>query len=70
MKMLKARHLKEIIMSNVLKVFKDFMDDEEGLTLIEYLIGAALIVLALLAARPWDQLGTALNEVISKAYIE
>ncbi|MFA0442270.1 hypothetical protein AB4560_20370 [Vibrio sp. 10N.222.51.C12] len=54
-------------MSSLTKLFKDFMSDEEGLTLIEYLLGAALIILAFAAASPWEALKTALDNVIADA---
>ncbi|EDK29276.1 MULTISPECIES: Flp family type IVb pilin [Vibrio] len=34
-------------MSKFLKSCKEFMNDEEGLTVIEYVIGAAMLVLGL-----------------------
>ncbi|EGU41620.1 Flp family type IVb pilin [Vibrio splendidus] len=34
-------------MSKFLKICKEFMNDEEGLTVIEYVIGAAMLVLGL-----------------------
>ncbi|EAQ52910.1 MULTISPECIES: Flp family type IVb pilin [Vibrio] len=34
-------------MNNLLKNIKEFMNDEEGLTVIEYVIGAAMLVLGL-----------------------
>lgn len=54
-------------MSSVKKLFKDFLSDEEGLTLIEYLLGAALIIIAFAAAAPWNNLRTALENVIASA---
>ncbi|MGR5094692.1 Flp family type IVb pilin [Vibrio maritimus] len=54
-------------MSSLKNLFKDFMSDEEGLTLIEYLLGAALIILAFAAASPWTALKTALDNVIADA---
>ncbi|MCG9787136.1 Flp family type IVb pilin [Vibrio barjaei] len=54
-------------MSSIKTLVKDFLSDEEGLTLIEYLLGAALIILAFAAASPWNALKTALDNVISDA---
>ena len=34
-------------MSKFLNICKEFMNDEEGLTVIEYVIGAAMLVLGL-----------------------
>ncbi|MCJ2377105.1 hypothetical protein LNL84_09725 [Vibrio sp. ZSDZ34] len=54
-------------MSSLIKFVKDFAQDEEGLTILEYVIGAALIVIALIAADPWNglmnKLSTTLNSV-------
>lgn len=41
------------------------MQDEEGLTIVEYVIGAALLVTAFLAADPWAALETKLNDTIT-----
>ncbi|MCG9627557.1 hypothetical protein L1D34_22235 [Vibrio mediterranei] len=54
-------------MSSIKTLVKDFLSDEEGLTLIEYLLGAALIILAFAAASPWNALKTALDNVIADA---
>jgi pilus assembly protein Flp/PilA len=43
-------------MSSLIKFVKDFAQDEEGLTILEYVIGAALIVIALVVADPWNSL--------------
>lgn len=40
------------------------MQDEEGLTIVEYVIGAALLVAAFVAADPWDSLSTTLETII------
>lgn len=42
---------------------KQFMQDEEGLTLLEYILGAALIVAALLAIDFWGTLAGKFEDV-------
>lgn len=54
-------------MSKFVNFAKDFMNDEEGLTIVEYLIGAALLVVAFLAADPWGSLSTFLQGKINAA---
>lgn len=54
-------------MSSLIKFVKDFAQDEEGLTVVEYTVGAALLIAGLTLAAPWDQLGTILNGVIATA---
>nr|WP_259557831.1 hypothetical protein [Vibrio harveyi] len=41
-------------MENFRNLIKDFMEDEEGLTLLEYILGAALIVTAFFDIRLLD----------------
>ncbi|MFA0057920.1 Flp family type IVb pilin [Vibrio echinoideorum] len=48
-------------MSKFLKNCKEFMNDEEGLTVIEYVIGAAMLVLGLTTI--FTGIGTALGFV-------
>ena len=55
---------KEFNMNKLMQLTKDFMNDEEGLTIVEYVIGAALLVAAFVAADPFDALSTKLNDVI------
>ncbi|NVC93799.1 hypothetical protein FC650_09045 [Vibrio natriegens] len=52
-------------MNKFTQVLKDFWNDEEGLTLLEYILGAALIVAAFLVggASFWDALKTKFDEV-------
>nr|WP_319554873.1 hypothetical protein [uncultured Vibrio sp.] len=52
-------------MSKFTQVLKDFWNDEEGLTLLEYILGAALIVSAMLSMGFWDTLATKFTEVSS-----
>ena len=40
-----------------------FIEDEEGLTLLEYILGAALIVAALLSIGFWTTLATKFTSV-------
>ncbi|MGR5094693.1 hypothetical protein ACPV5O_04525 [Vibrio maritimus] len=54
-------------MSSLINFVKNFVQDEEGLTLIEYLLGAALIILAMAAASPWATLKTAIDNVVADA---
>lgn len=46
-------------MSTLMKKISAFMKDEEGLTVVEYVVGAGLIVIALAAV--FDNLGTLLQ---------
>ena len=50
-------------MSKFLKNCKEFMNDEEGLTVIEYVIGAAMLVLGLTTI--FTGIGTALSTKLS-----
>ncbi|MCC4855577.1 Flp family type IVb pilin [Vibrio lentus] len=50
-------------MSKFLKNCKEFMNDEEGLTVIEYVIGAAMLVLGITAV--FDGIGTTLGDKLS-----
>ncbi|MGR5457598.1 Flp family type IVb pilin [Vibrio alfacsensis] len=43
-------------MEKFTQVLKDFWNDEEGLTLLEYILGAALIVSAMLSLGFWSTL--------------
>ncbi|MEZ9130293.1 Flp family type IVb pilin [Vibrio breoganii] len=43
----------------------NFINDEEGLTILEYVIGAALIVAAIIGSGFWEAIETKLNEVAS-----
>ncbi|ANQ22466.1 hypothetical protein BA893_12555 [Vibrio natriegens] len=52
-------------MDKFTQVLKDFWNDEEGLTLLEYILGAALIVSALLTMGFWETLATRFTEVSS-----
>jgi len=54
----------EFIMNNFIKHCKEFMQDEEGLTIVEYVVGAALLVVAFTAADPWSSLSTSLSGVV------
>ncbi len=53
-------------MDKFTQVLKDFWNDEEGLTLLEYILGAALIVSALLSLGFWDQLATTFGRISTK----
>lgn len=50
-------------MNNLLKNIKDFINDEEGLTVIEYVIGAAMLVLGLTTI--FSSIGTTLATKLS-----
>ncbi|MGI9896970.1 Flp family type IVb pilin [Vibrio natriegens] len=50
-------------MDKFTQVLKDFWNDEEGLTLLEYILGAALIVAAMLNLGFWKTLANAFNNV-------
>ncbi|BBL89704.1 hypothetical protein VroAM7_23570 [Vibrio rotiferianus] len=52
-------------MESVRKLFNDFIEDEEGLTLLEYILGAALIVAALLNIGFWSTLATKFTTIAS-----
>ena len=52
-------------MDSVRKLFNDFIEDEEGLTLLEYILGAALIVAALLNIGFWSTLATKFTTIAS-----
>lgn len=52
-------------MNKFINSCKEFMQDEEGLTIVEYVIGAALLVAAFVAADPWAALETKLGTVIT-----
>ena len=51
------------LMDNFRNLINDFMEDEEGLTLLEYILGAALIVAAMLGTGFWDDLATKFEDV-------
>ncbi|CAM2901959.1 Flp family type IVb pilin [Vibrio mytili] len=53
-------------MDKFTQVLKDFWNDEEGLTLLEYILGAALIVAALLSMDFWGALADKFGEVSSE----
>ncbi|ALR14768.1 Flp family type IVb pilin [Vibrio natriegens] len=50
-------------MDKFTQVLKDFWNDEEGLTLLEYILGAALIVAAMLQLGFWKTLANAFTNV-------
>lgn len=54
-------------MNKFTQVLKDFWNDEEGLTLLEYILGAALIVTAFVTGGVafWSKLATKFNTVSS-----
>ncbi|RIZ57073.1 Flp family type IVb pilin [Vibrio sp. PID23_8] len=52
-------------MEKFTQVLKDFWNDEEGLTLLEYILGAALIVSAMLGLGFWSTLGTEFQNITS-----
>ncbi|WMN86758.1 hypothetical protein NI382_11655 [Vibrio parahaemolyticus] len=52
-------------MDKFTQVLKDFWNDEEGLTLLEYILGAALIVSAMLTMGFWTTLAGKFQEVSS-----
>ncbi|MGR5348254.1 Flp family type IVb pilin [Vibrio mediterranei] len=54
-------------MSSIKTLIVDFMKEEEGLSVVEYVLGGALVVSALIAADPWAELGAAVENVISDA---
>ncbi|MDF2154436.1 hypothetical protein [Vibrio sp. CAU 1672] len=47
------------------QIVKNFCNDEEGLTLLEYILGAALIVAAMLSLGFWETLANAFSNVSS-----
>ncbi|MBR9874155.1 MAG: hypothetical protein GYB23_07800 [Vibrionaceae bacterium] len=50
-------------MDKFTQVLKDFWNDEEGLTLLEYILGAALIVAAVIGSGFWETVGDKFIEV-------
>ncbi|GAD74391.1 Flp family type IVb pilin [Vibrio azureus] len=50
-------------MDKLRNLFVDFVEDEEGLTLLEYILGAALLVAALLTSGFWDTIATKFSTV-------
>ncbi len=50
-------------MDKFTQVLKDFWNDEEGLTLLEYILGAALIVAALMSMDFWGTLADKFGDV-------
>jgi pilus assembly protein Flp/PilA len=54
----------EFIMNNFINNCKEFVQDEEGLTIVEYVIGAALLILAFTATGPFQALSDKLTTVI------
>ncbi|UPQ87493.1 Flp family type IVb pilin [Vibrio sinaloensis] len=55
-------------MSKLIKNITDFIQDEEGLTVVEYVVGAGLIVIAL--ATVFDQLGGLLSDELNTIFDE
>ncbi|ARR05431.1 fimbrial protein [Vibrio campbellii] len=53
-------------MENFRNLIKDFMEDEEGLTLLEYILGAALIVTAFLTSGFWTTLSAKFSSVAGR----
>lgn len=53
-------------MDNFRNLIKDFMEDEEGLTLLEYILGAALIVTAFLGSGFWTTLSNKFTSVAGR----
>ncbi|EGR1576133.1 Flp family type IVb pilin [Vibrio parahaemolyticus] len=53
-------------MDNFRNLIKDFMEDEEGLTLLEYILGAALIVTAFISAGFWTTLSGKFTSVAAQ----
>ncbi|MGR5544570.1 Flp family type IVb pilin [Vibrio sp. PNB22_2_2] len=53
-------------MEKFTQVLKDFWNDEEGLTLLEYILGAALIVSALFSLGFWTTLATEFEQITNK----
>lgn len=54
------------LMDNFRNLIKDFMEDEEGLTLLEYILGAALIVTAFLSSGFWTTLSNKFTSVAGR----
>ncbi len=54
-------------MSSLIKFVKDFAQDEEGLTVVEYVVGAALLIIAFTAAAPWNALVNGLTNTLQNA---
>lgn len=52
-------------MNNFINNCKEFMQDEEGLTIVEYVIGAALLVAAFAAVDPFAALQARLSAIIA-----
>ncbi|MBR9788126.1 MAG: hypothetical protein GYB40_09335 [Vibrionaceae bacterium] len=50
-------------MDKFTQVLKDFWNDEEGLTLLEYILGAALIVAAVIGSGFWENMANKFNDV-------
>ena len=50
-------------MEKIRNEIKEFIQDEEGLTLLEYILGAALIVAALLSIGFWETLAGKFTDV-------
>ncbi len=50
-------------MDKFTQLMKEFWNDEEGLTLLEYILGAALIVAAMLNLGFWTDLAGAFSDV-------
>lgn len=50
-------------MDKFTQLMKEFWNDEEGLTLLEYILGAALIVAAMLNLGFWDTLAGVFSDV-------
>ncbi len=53
-------------MNKFTQVVKDFWNDEEGLTLLEYILGAALIVAAMMNLGFWTTLAGKFSSVSSE----
>ncbi|CAE6911821.1 hypothetical protein ACOMICROBIO_FLGHMIGD_02141 [Vibrio sp. B1FLJ16] len=53
-------------MNKFTQAVKNFWNDEEGLTLLEYILGAALIVSAMLTLDFWTKLATTFGDVSTK----
>ena len=56
----------DYLMDNFRNLIKDFMEDEEGLTLLEYILGAALIVTAFLTSGFWTTLSNKFTSVAGR----
>ncbi len=53
-------------MYNVAKIVRDFYQDEDGLTLLEYILGAAFIVAAIFSLGFWSGIKSAFGLVANK----